>query len=59
MALAFDIITPIRPSLSRSYERNIDTWLYMSPDGTYNHLTFFEKKSKYEDRTTRYGARLR
>ena len=28
-------------------------------DGPYNHLTYFEKKSKYDKRTTRNGARIR
>ena len=27
-------------------------------DGTYNHLTYFDEKLKYEDRTTRYGLRI-
>ena len=28
-------------------------------DGTYNHLTYFREKLKYEERTTRYRALIR
>ena len=34
--------------------------IYACPsDRKYSHLKYFEEKSKYEERTTRYGVRIR
>ena len=50
-----------RLELALFYSRaKISTRGYIcASDGRYNHLTYFDKKLKYEDRTKRYGCQIR
>ena len=43
----------------RSLENEYPRVVISPSDGTYNHLTYFGKKSKSEARTIRNGARIR